>query len=463
MTEAPDPASEERLPIPVKAGFALGDHTINIQLATVSLFFLFFLTEVAGLPPSWAGLVLLAGRAVDAFTDPMMGRFSDRIRWAAGRRRPFFLIGAIPFGITFALLWATPDVAEPTLVFAYHTVVYIGNTLCSTVLAVPYMALLPELALGYHERTSMNTWRSLGVMAAIALSAVGMPLMVDAFGEGRRGWTGAGLVLGVWVALPWILVWRVTFERPELRDRIDDGSFRDGVTRLARHRSYRILSALFVSARLALDVAGALLIFFFTYWIGRPDDFPIALGLLLTGVVVSLPLWLRMGRRVDKRWVFIAGSLLWSVMLLGLLGVGPDSPRWLVFALVGLSGAGYAVADLVPWAMLGDVIDEDELDGGVRRDGTYTGFFTFLRKLGGASGVAVAGFVLEAAGFVRGAEIQPESALLSIRLLLALGPLATLLVAAGIALYYPLTRARHTEIVQLLAARRVALDGTSAP
>jgi sugar (glycoside-pentoside-hexuronide) transporter len=447
-------AAEERLPRYVKAGFALGDHTINIQLAAVSLFFLFFLTEVAGLPPSWAGLALLAGRAVDAVTDPLMGRLSDHTTWAAGRRRPFFLIGALPFGISFALLWSQPGLSDPAAVFAFHTALYILNTLCSTVLAVPYMALMPELALGYHERTAMNTWRSIGVVTAIALAAVGMPLLVEAFGDGAPGWAGAGGVLGVWVAVPWLIVWGVTWERPALRRRSNGARFLQGVAGLARHRSYRILAMLFLSARIAVDVSGALLIFFFTYWIRRPDDFPVALGLMLTGVVVSLPFWLRLGRHLDKRLIFVAGALLWSAMLVALLAVRPEHPRMLLFAIVGLSGVGYAVADLAPWAMLGDVIDEDELSGGERRDGTYTGFFTFLRKLGGALGVAAAGFALEAAGFVKGAPAQPAGAQLAIRLLLTLGPLAALLLAVGIAARYPLTRARHAEIVARLDAQR---------
>jgi len=69
--------TKKRLSPTGKAVYALGDHTINVQLATVSLFFLFFLTEIAGLPPSWAGLVLLAGRGVDAVTDPLMGLIAE--------------------------------------------------------------------------------------------------------------------------------------------------------------------------------------------------------------------------------------------------------------------------------------------------------------------------------------------------------------------------------------------------
>ena len=446
---------EEVLPVYVKAGFALGDHTVNIQLATVSLFFLFFLTEVAGLPPSLAGLVLLTGRAFDAFTDPMMGRLSDRTRWRLGRRRPYFLIGAIPFGVTFALLWSASGLQSEFAIFLFYTGIYVLNTLCSTVLAVPYMALLPELAIGYHERTSMNTFRSVGVVLAILAAAVGMPELVERFGGGASGYAGAGWVFGIWVALPWLAVYAVSWERREFQ-KPSTISFAAGARRMVQHRSYRILSALFLSARISVDVSGAMLIFYFTYWVGRPEDFSIAMVLLLLGVMISLPFWLRLARRADKRAIFIAGALTWSAMLVGILLYQPDQPRWVVFAFSGLSGVGYGVADLMPWSMLGDVIDEDELATGERREGMYAGFFTFLRKLGGATGVAIAGFALELSGFLRGAATQSEAAILAVRLLTSVGPILFLLLASWIALRYPLTRRRHGEIMIELARRRAS-------
>jgi sugar (glycoside-pentoside-hexuronide) transporter len=437
--------TEERLPVYVKAGFALGDHTVNIQLATISLFFLFFLTEVAKLPPSWAGLVLLFGRAVDAVTDPLMGRLSDRTRWRFGRRRPYFLLGAFPFGLTFAFLWSQSGLQNDLAVFTFYTVIYVLNTLCSTVVAVPYMALLPELALGYDERTSINSFRAVGVVLAILLAGAGMPGLVAAFGHGASGYQAAGRAFGLWLALPWLVVYAVTWERPEFQRPVS-GNFLASARRLAGHRSYRVLTALFLASRISVDVSGALLIFYFTYWVGRPDDFPIAMVLLLAGVVCSLPLWLRLARRFDKRNLFITGALLWSMMLLGVLFYEPDQPRMLIFAICALSGIGYAVTDLMPWAMLGDVIDEDELYGGERRDGMYAGFFTFVRKLGGALGVAAAGFALERAGFVRGGAAQSETALTAIRTLASVGPIFFLLLAAWIARSYPLIRARHVEV-----------------
>jgi len=147
------------LPLGLKLGFAVGDHTVSISLAAVSLYYLFFLTEVAGLRPALASLVVLSGRAVDAFTDPAMGRISDVTRSRFGRRRPYFLIGALPFGLSFAFLWQQLDADGQAGRFALYAAVYILHTLSSTILAVPYMALLPELARGYVQRTEINVYR----------------------------------------------------------------------------------------------------------------------------------------------------------------------------------------------------------------------------------------------------------------------------------------------------------------
>ncbi len=441
--------AQKQIPTHVKWGYALGDHAINVQLASISLFFLFFLTEVAGLSPSSAGLVLLLGRAVDAFTDPLMGRLSDATTWRFGRRRPFFLLGAIPFGLTFALLWAPPPVLGEAAIFAFYAAIFVANTLCSTVLAVPYAALLPELALSYDERTSMNTFRSIAVMAAILLSAVGVPVLVDAFGSGASGYAGAGYILGGWVALPWLIVFTVTWERPGFR-RPDPRGIRESLRHLAEHRTYRLLACLFLCGRIAVDVSGAILLFYFTYWLGRPEDFSIAVAVMLLAVIASLPFWLRLARGNDKRTIFIAGTVWWGLCLVALYTVEAGAPRWWVFLIFAMVGIGYAVADLIPWAMLGDVIDEGELATGQRNDGVYAGLFTFVRKLGGALGVAAAGFVLGAAGFERGGATQSESALTAIRVLTTFGPLLFLVLAATIAWRYPLTRARHDEIITAL-------------
>ena len=121
-----------------------------------------------------------------------------------------------------------------------------------------------------------------------------------------------------------------------------------------------------------------------------------------------------------------------------------------------LAAVGYAIAELMPWSMLGDVIDEDELATGERREGLYVGFFTFIRKIGGATAVLLMGLVLELSGFVGdlGRTEQAELALLSIRTMTSLVPMAVLLLAIAAAIRYPLTREGHAKTIGALALRR---------
>ena len=112
MSAAPAPAptpraaAEPRLGALGKAVYASGDFTLNTSLVALSMIYTtFFLIQIAELRPLLAGLVPMIGRVIDAFADPIMGRISDRTTWRAGRRRPWFLLGALPYGVTFALLW----------------------------------------------------------------------------------------------------------------------------------------------------------------------------------------------------------------------------------------------------------------------------------------------------------------------------------------------------------------------
>jgi GPH family glycoside/pentoside/hexuronide:cation symporter len=138
---------------------------------------------------------------------------------------------------------------------------------------------------------------------------------------------------------------------------------------------------------------------------------------------------------------------------IGLLVLGPEHPRWAVFAVMALAGIGYAVTDMMPWSMLGDVIDEDELLTGERREGLYAGFFTFLRKLGGATAVFIAGSLLDLAGFAGGRE-QSDLAVLAIRGLTAGLPAVFLVAAVVLASRYPITRDVHRQIRLQISTRK---------
>ena len=225
-----------------------------------------------------------------------------------------------------------------------------------------------------------------------------------------------------------------------------------GVRVLAMQRSFQKLMGLYLCGRVAMDLVGAMLILYFTYWIGRSDDFELVMFTFLTAVVLVLPVWLRISRHTDKATIFIIGSVWWMLAQLTILAGQPDWPRWTFVLFVPLTAVGYAVVDLIPWAMLGEVVDEDDLATGERREGLFNGVFMFVRKLAGTIAVWLAFVFLGWLGYAEG-DVQNDAVVTAIRLLTAVGPAFFLGLGVFFAWNYPLTRKRHEQIVIALAAR----------
>jgi Na+/melibiose symporter-like transporter len=340
--------------------------------------------------------------------------------------------------------------------FAYYLATYIGLSLSMTIVSVPYMALIPEMATDYDERTSINTFRSAAAVVGTMVAAMFFSL-VEWLGGESRGFAIAGTLIAIWLVLPWPFVYKVSFERPSEKRRSEQSTgFLRGLRSLVAHANYIRLCVIYLTARIAADLLGLAVPFFITFWIGRKTDVSGTLVCMLGVVVISLPFWLNLARRREKNEIFVIGAAWFAACLSLIWFADPSWPRWMLFAVAGLLGIGYAVVDLMPWAMLGEVIDEDELLSGDRREGVYNGVFTFLRKVGGATAAMLAGYSLSAAGFDADIAEQPDSALLTIRLLTTFIPAAFLAIALIVALTYPLGRKRHQEILRLLDGKSEA-------
>lgn len=160
----PESPPLEKMTLPTKLAFGAGDLgtaiTANIQV----IFQLIFFTNVAGIPAGLAGSILLIGKIWDAINDPVVGMLSDRTQSRWGRRYPWIVAGAIPFGFTFFLMWIVPrfsanDGTNQTLLFWYYVLTGILFNSFYTVVNLPYTAMTPELTRDYDERTSLNSFR----------------------------------------------------------------------------------------------------------------------------------------------------------------------------------------------------------------------------------------------------------------------------------------------------------------
>jgi glycoside/pentoside/hexuronide:cation symporter, GPH family len=462
---APAVAAEERLPLRTKLAFGAGDLSPGIAAIIIGFFQALFLTYVAGLSPGAAGLILLLGRVWDAITDPWMGMISDRTRSRLGRRRLWILLGAVPFGLIYMALWWVPPFGETGRFFYYLVVILAFNT-AFTVVNVPYTSLTAELTSDYDERTALNSYRfafSIGgsLVAGIIHGALITRYCADATScrpdEFQPGYMLSAVVFGLVMIAPFLWCVFGTRERFVQSAAAPTLPLAQQLLVAVRNRPFLFVVGIYLCSWFALQVTQNVIGFYLTFYLRRADMFPIVLLAVQGSAMVFLFVWSAVSRRIGKQAVYYIGMSFWICVMAGLFFLGPDQIT-LAIVLAALAGVGIATAYLVPWSMLPDVIDLDELNTGQRREGVFYGVMTFTQKTCVGLGIAFTLQALEWYGF--GRELlpgqQPESALLALRWMV--GPVPTLFLLVGILLVYryPLTRARHAEILAQLEARRAA-------
>ena len=135
---AADPPSSTALPRKLKFIYGLGDWGASAATTARNAFWFVFLTSVVGLNPALAGTIALVGKIWDGINDPLVGMMSDRLRTRWGCRRPFFMFGAIPFGLTFFLMFWVPPFTSRTALAIYYCLAYVVFDTLFTVVNVPY-------------------------------------------------------------------------------------------------------------------------------------------------------------------------------------------------------------------------------------------------------------------------------------------------------------------------------------
>ena len=523
-------APQKPLSFWTKLAFGAGDLGPAMTANVLVFFLLFFFTQVAGLPPGLAGSILAVGKISDALNDPVIGWLSDRTRTRWGRRLPWLLAGALPFGALFALQWWVPPGWGDWALFAYYAVIGVLFNLAYTAVNLPYTALTPELTTDYNERTSLNSFRfafSLGgsivslllaqqIFQALPENPLGQYLLLGGtiallatlptfwcalalrergvravLARSRRRWLGGILLgialllfivgaVGVWQGQGLVLALAIVFgvllgafgltllniapesgaeEVPLSPQTLPLGQ----QIRIAfANRAFVFVVGIYLFSWLAVQLTASILPFFVSNWMQLGAETFAQVALCVQGTaLVLLFVWSAIARRTGKKATFAAGVVLWLVAQVGLIAVQPGQEGWL-YGLAALAGTGVSVAYLIPWSMVPDVIDLDELNTGQRREGIYYGFMVLLQKIGLAAGLFIVGQGLQWAGFIESIPgeplpVQPESALFAIRLVVAPLPAFFLVASLVLVYFYPITRAAHQQILLQLAQRQETL------
>jgi len=450
------------VPLKEKIAYGLGDFALMIGYGAIGFYFVFFLTDVAGLPAAWAGYIFLIARIWDALTDYAMGIISDGTKSRFGRRRPYILIGALPFGIAFTLLWIVPF-ENQTLLFVYYTSITILFNTIFTLVSIPYNAMTPELTQDYDERTSITGVRMGLSFTGTLLAAAGIMLVVDVIFPGEEAYRNSFPVMGVifgGIAVASLLV-TFFFTRERVREPIKKASegFFKTLQSILKLREFRIILAMFLFNMIGFDLIQVMLIYFLKHVVQISENFTfIVMAVPLVVAIAAAPLWVKVGERWGKKKAYTIAAIYLSLSMLVCL-VAPVGNLTFVIVLCAFAGVGISASQVIPLAIIPDVIEVDEYKNGTRREGAFYGITMFLYKVASALAINAATLLLAFWGYVEsqgGIEevVQPESAKTAIRVIMGVGPGVFFLLSTFFVNRLPIDKARFDEIKKIIQERK---------
>ena len=155
-------------------GFGSGDLAQNLIYQTISMYLLFFYTNVYGLDPAVTAVMFLIVRIIDVIWDPLVGTFVDRHNPRLGKYRSYLILGGIPLtGFAILCFW---NGFSGSLLYAYIT--YVGLSMCYTLVNVPYGALNASLTRDTSQITKLTSVRMfMANLGGLAVSA-GVPIVI---------------------------------------------------------------------------------------------------------------------------------------------------------------------------------------------------------------------------------------------------------------------------------------------
>lgn len=407
-----------------------------------------YYATAVGLPLGAVGLAFLLVRLLDIGLDPILGGLMDRTRSKWGRFRPWLAAGAPLLTVSAGALFLPPAGATFAYLVLALLATYVGYSVC-------YLAQLSwgaALSSDYNARSRIFAWwqgaNLLGVILVLAIPALWAPARNDP-GFAVRAMAGfilATLPLGTLVALM-----LVREPPPPPAAEGPRAGARDYLRLLVRPTVRRLLlTDLLIGT--AVGMNGAL---FFFYFLTVKQVTPASVTLLLfanmIGSLGGTPIWSALTGRIGKHRT-AAVAFVGYALSLAMIDVLPAADWRLGVAVLFLAGLTLSAGPFLLRSMMADAGDEDRLETGHDRTGLLSALFSGTNKLGSALAPGVTFLILQGLGFAPGSAVQPEAALMGLRLLYVWTPLVLGIGCAVMILRHPLTQARHAEIRLALAA-----------
>ena len=451
----------------------------------INIYYMVFLTDVVHLDIKLAGVSIMIATVWDAITDPIMGVITDRTRSKTGRHRRYLLWGLLPMAISYSLMWngfGLDGAAAPGKAMVYYTLVYMAYKTAYTVIGVPHTAMLPELAPEYDLRTQYNSMGYLFNSAGMVPSFLAAALILALFGCNDKLNSSAktpmliiGIVLSLFYCLAVWLTYRTVREKSSLdqvNPPLDVKSIINEYVQVFRSKSFREYFFMSVAYQFSTGFYSNSKVYYIKYLANQYALYAIHTGIAGVAEAAAFPLNYALTMKYGKKK---CGSIVTPLMVAGLaLGfimqpatAGFSKYIWIgvmVLSMIlypfGMSGLGFVSTNVFP-----DLTDVDEAITGKRREGVLSTCNTFIKKSIGGVMTALVGFTLGGFGLVTGDDVekyeklnnalypQTNTAILGVRICVALIPIVAAIVALYLLNKFKMTKDDHVIVRAAVAVK----------
>ncbi len=467
-----------------KWSYAVGNIPYAVKDTAFGTFVVFYYTQVLGLSGTMAGLAMLIALSWDAISDPIVGSWSDAVRSRWGRRHPLMLAGGVPTALCLLLLFSPPDSLDEFQVFLWLVVVSILLRTFLTIYHIPYTAMGAEMSDDYDERTVIAKARiTIAWLGGMALPAVAYTLIFQAQGDidGRliaENYFHYGVLSALVAAVTALYcVWGTRSIIAHLPQAIDQPltlSLKKPLTDLLlamRNINFRQTIGTKLAFGIAAGIYTVMGLYLGTYfWEFSTEQLAGLLIPTLFGTLTAFFVLNRLGRRYDKPQLISVICLAFAVntiwFLAGrLFGLLPENGHPILYPLIiiqtYISVLLIVSLQVLGVSLLADILDEHQLQTGIRQEGVFFAASAFVYKATTGFGNFAAGIAVDAAG------LQPGAAPGSVAepVLLSLGWFMVL--SAGICCFIAWHCARRVKLgrskVEEIRLQLTAVDGQALP
>jgi len=446
-----EPPRADRLSFGRKLGFAVGDYACNLYWQSVSIFLLFYYTDAVGLPAATAGLIYMIASIFDGAIDPLMGVLADRTRTRWGRYRPYLLLGAIPLGLAFVLLYYRPPF-EGLVLAGWMLVAHLIFRVAYTTLSIPYTSLNARITESSAERSTLAGMRMMfATLAGFTVTLLTQPLAKLGHGDPAGGFTVAAAVFALVATAIFPLVFLAVREPPEREDAPPPLLVREHWKAVLGNRAFWVVMAGIGLAVVCSTALGKSVLYYFKYYLHDEAAARTALAINAAAGLLIIPAWIAVTKRVGKRaaWLISTG---WGVAGLAFFALTDiRSPGLMIGFLVYMQVAGLGAA-MTFWSMLPDTVEYGQWRTGLRAESFIFGLGQFFLKVALGLGAGLFGWALSAVGYVPNRAQTPET-LAGLKTIMVVLPMIGTAGAGLAMLFYPLRRGDHERIVRELEAR----------